>query len=502
MIFLFILYSFSLHGNILAGPLHATFESSFYPREIDPNNLTQRTEWNIIWSCFATLFACSWISVHPNIPAPSDSSTRIFVRRLMIMGCTLIAPEMLIVWAARQWYAAHDIAKRHRYRGWTTTHGFFASMGGFMLYKDGVMAENLKIEKLETLAAEGKIDWPTISEKDIQDRSKGDSFSKGFAVLQTTWFISQCISRGVAGLILTELELVTLAFSVLNAILYFLCWSKPLVVSCPVAIHLRRPTTSNTALPSSDREAGIPAADLEHGETRDQDIPSLYSTIVHVHTTRFTTISDTTQLAGMPTRDSEYGGTPDQDKHGHKDGFTISAPFQRNPSAFARFRAYICNELEDKGLFAVIVIIIKKPFRIMLAPIISMSFDIMRDRPPDPLSVPTFYAPPTSRDGQARIIGIYIGILFGGIHCIAWSFRFQSVAEQYIWRISAVNITVLPIIIATIFAVSCIRHTLIPYMVAYWLSRIVLLILPLLALRSLPPEALLNLKWTTFIPHI
>ncbi|KAF8802859.1 hypothetical protein BYT27DRAFT_7260623 [Phlegmacium glaucopus] len=418
MIFLFILYSLSLHGNVLAGPLHAAFESSFYPREIDSNNLTQRTEWNIIWSCFATLFACSWISVHPNIPAPSDSSTRIFVRRLMIMGCTLIAPEMLIIWAARQWYAAHDIAKRHEDRGWTTTHGFFASMGGFMLYEDGVMTENLKIEKLETLVAWRQIDWPTISEKDIQDRSKGDSFSKGFAALQTTWFIGQCIARGVTGLVLTELELVTLAFSVLNAILYFLWWNKPLVVSCPVPIHLHRPTSSNTALTSSDREAGMLATDLDYGETRDEDISSLYSDV-------------------------------------------------SSPSAFARFRAYICNELEDKGLFAVIVIVIKKPFRIMLAPIISMSFDIMRDRHPDPLSVPTFYAPSTSRDGQARIIGIYIGILFGGIHCIAWSFRFQSVAEQYIWRISAVNITVLPIIIATIFAVSCIRHTLIPYMVAY-----------------------------------
>ncbi|KAF8802864.1 hypothetical protein BYT27DRAFT_7111290 [Phlegmacium glaucopus] len=457
MIFLFIvLYSLSLHCNVLAGPLHATFESSFYPREIDSNKPTQRSEWNIIWSCFATLFACAWISVHPNIPAPLDSSTRIFVRRLTIMACTLIAPEMLIVWAARQWYAAHDIAKRNKYRGWTTTHGFFASMGGFMLYKDGVMTENLEIEKLETLVAEGKIDWPTISEKDIQDRSKGDSFSKGFAVLQTTWFISQCIARGVVGLILTELELTTLAFSVLNAILYFLWWNKPLAVSCPVAIHLR---------------------------------------------------------PGMPTTDLEYGGTTGQDKQGQKDGFTISTPFQRNPSALMRFCTYIREELKDRGLFSLIIIFIKKPFHIMLDPIIFMSFGCISGAHPDPLSVSTFYAPFTLRDNlsselnfgnpnRARLIGTGIGILFGGIHCIAWSFRFPSVAEQYIWRISAVNITVLPIIIATIFTVSYIRHKLIPYAAAYWLSRVVLLILPLLALRSLPPEALLDLKWTVFIPHI
>ncbi|KAF8802868.1 hypothetical protein BYT27DRAFT_6749375 [Phlegmacium glaucopus] len=495
------------------------------PRETDSNKFTQRSEWNIVWSCFATLFACSWISVHPNIPAPSDSSTRIFVRRLMIMGCTLIAPEMLITWAARQWYAAHDIAKRHEDRGWTITHGFLASMGGFMLYKDGVMAKNLKIEKLERLVAEGKIDWPTISEKGIRDRSKGDSFSKGFAVLQTTWFIGQCIARGVAGLILTELELATLAFSILNAILYFLWWNKPLDVSCPVPVHFCRLTTSNTALLSSAREARLPATDSEHRQTRDPEISSLYSDyssesslpfaavpdqdISSLHsdvypvfpTTPDTTQPSSNQVAGMPTMDLEYGGTTGQDKQGQKDGFTISTPFQRNPSTFARFCTYIREELKDKGLFALIIILIKKPFRIMLGPIISMSFDSC-DRHPDPLSVSTFYASLPLIDSRGRLIGIGIGILFGGIHCIAWSFRFQSVAEQYVWRISAVNITVLPIIMTIIFTVPGIIHTLIPYMAVYWLSRVALLVLPLLALRSLPPEALLDLKWTAFIPHI
>ncbi|KAF8802854.1 hypothetical protein BYT27DRAFT_7172357 [Phlegmacium glaucopus] len=541
MTFLLIFYSLFLHGNVLAGPLqclHATCESSFYPREIDCNKFTQRTEWNIVWSCFATIFACSWISVHPDIPAPSDSSTRIFIRRLMIMACTLIAPEMLIVWAARQWYAAHDIVKRNKDRGWTTTHGFFASMGGFMLYKDGVMTENLTIEKLESLVAEGRIDWPTISEKDIQDRSKGDSFSKGFAVLQTTWFISQCISRGITGLILTELELVTLAFSVLNAILYFLWWNKPLGVSRPVPIHLCRPTSSNIAVPSSNPETGMPATDLEYGET-DQDISSLTpnyspkleplvfaypvstdSSLLHHPTTSDTTQLSPNQVAGMPTTGLEYGGTPDQDKHGQNNGFAISIPFQCNPSAFARFRAYICEELEDKGLFALIVIFIKKPFQIVWFPVVCLFFDNRHYSHPGSLSIPTFYAPPSSREGRARSIGTGFGILFSGIHGIAWSFRFQSAAEQYIWRISAVNITVLPIIQggpriakiaqgSIIFAVSyychtC--HTLIPYIVyylaVYWLSRVALLILPLLALRSLPPEALLELKWTAFIPHI
>lgn len=39
--------------------------------------------------------------------------------------------------------------------------------------------------------AEGKIDFPDISEEEINDRSKGDALSKGFALLQITWFIAR-----------------------------------------------------------------------------------------------------------------------------------------------------------------------------------------------------------------------------------------------------------------------------------------------------------------------
>ena len=32
----------------------------------------QRTMWDSLWSCLATIFACSWVSVHPNIPGPMN----------------------------------------------------------------------------------------------------------------------------------------------------------------------------------------------------------------------------------------------------------------------------------------------------------------------------------------------------------------------------------------------------------------------------------------------
>jgi hypothetical protein len=121
MIILFILSSLFLHLDVLAqplrplrplqpGPLNATFEIPLYPR-LPEVEFTQRSAWNIIWSCLTTVGVCLWVVVHPNIPDPSGS---IFFTRLKIMGCMLIAPELVIVWAGRQWFAAHRIAARHK----------------------------------------------------------------------------------------------------------------------------------------------------------------------------------------------------------------------------------------------------------------------------------------------------------------------------------------------------------------------------------------------------
>ena len=69
----------------------------------------QRSLWDILWSCFATMFACSWVSVHPNIPAPNESQLRIFLRRIELMFWAVIGPEMIITWALRQWLGARRL---------------------------------------------------------------------------------------------------------------------------------------------------------------------------------------------------------------------------------------------------------------------------------------------------------------------------------------------------------------------------------------------------------
>ncbi|KIJ94276.1 hypothetical protein K443DRAFT_48209, partial [Laccaria amethystina LaAM-08-1] len=60
-------------------------------------------------SCFATIFACTWLSVHPNMPGPDEKSWMTALRRVEVMFWSLICPEMIIFWASRQWVAARSL---------------------------------------------------------------------------------------------------------------------------------------------------------------------------------------------------------------------------------------------------------------------------------------------------------------------------------------------------------------------------------------------------------
>lgn len=117
----------------------------------------------------------------------------------------------------------------------TMTHGFFVSMGGFTVaqgpYSRPIMSHMIGPRK----PVEASLIL-TIRDYQILDRSKGDEITKGLALLQTSWFMAQCIARRIQGLPLTELELITIAFSSLNFVIYAVWWHKPIDVRYPVRL--------------------------------------------------------------------------------------------------------------------------------------------------------------------------------------------------------------------------------------------------------------------------
>ena len=89
----------------------------------------QRSIWDILWSCLATIFACSWVSVHPNIPGPNESWLRILLRRLELMFWAVVGPELIIAWAFRQWLSARRLEKLYKGEPLSLGHQILACRG-------------------------------------------------------------------------------------------------------------------------------------------------------------------------------------------------------------------------------------------------------------------------------------------------------------------------------------------------------------------------------------
>jgi hypothetical protein len=64
--------------------------------------------------------------------------------------------------------------------------------------------------------------------------------------------------------------------------------------------------------------------------------------------------------------------------------------------------------------------------------------------------VGTFYA--GALDGvekeSVRLAMTVVAIVFGTIHCLAWSLAFPSRAERILWRVSSITVTCVPAVLA------------------------------------------------------
>ena len=74
------------------------------------------------------------------------------------------------------------------------------------------------------------------TEAEIKDKGKSDWLAKSLVLLQTSWFVMQCIARCIEHLPVTHLKIVTLAYAAMNFVMYIFWWDKPLNVNRPVRV--------------------------------------------------------------------------------------------------------------------------------------------------------------------------------------------------------------------------------------------------------------------------
>jgi hypothetical protein len=322
-------------------------------------------------------------------------------------------------------------------------HGFFVSMGGFVKPEgcrlhpiaSHVLAEGVAINRNEDgendgvaaifengIPVEPKVNIERIIDIDceeIQDRSKGDEISKGIALLQTMWFMIQCIARARQHLPLTELEIVTLAFASLNVVIRLIWWDKPLDVRYPIKIGPK--------VTSGMRAEGVDVSTWDRILT--DPVPSFVDVTLVI--------------------------------------------FE--------------GEVEDSFI------------------------------PKTATRVPTLWAGRLSprKRGRAAAISIALAMGFGGIHFAAWGVSFPSGPEKILWQVASIAVVAVPFIffvgatiVLSLGAVPGLYHTIIFRLViplgvlVYVIARIILMVLPFMSLRSLPPEVFKDIQWTDFIPHI
>ena len=424
-----------------------------------------------------TIFSCTWVAVHPNVPCPKKREANGWIERciwnplisfvehrLPLFICALLVPEYVLAWSIRQFLVARKIAKGEievcvKYlsiaiilrkslleRGWSKTHGFFIIMGGFHLFEHHPIqtSNNDKFKlhdddiPLRPLAArdlygdhtyesiEADIDFTSFTvptEEEINDRGKSDWLAKSLVLLQTSWFVMQCIARAKEHLPITHLEIVTLAYAAMNFVIYIFWWNKPLNVNRPVRVF----------------------------------------------------------------RKSERSATQHQD---------ISRPLQHS-------RAWeLTREKIGKSLERIVMFIVGSQ---------DADVDLSRED-----RVPRFWANGDDEGGIADMIVLGVGVCFGAIHCISWAFSFPTHTELLIWRVLCVTITAVPIYIfwgyclaiwldkmnLDKFSMPVALISILPAGILYILARAITLVLAFTSLRDLPPGAYETVHWTTFIPHV
>ena len=404
-----------------------------------------------------TIFSCTWVAIHPNVPCPKNRNPVISFagHRLPLFICALLVPEFVLAWAIRQFLRARQIANQDKgefktfgyisiilsnsllERQWSTTHGFFMIMGGFHLFerspketgKDNrnISQEDDKplhpLQALDLEDCDGYESFIMPTKAEIQDRGKSDWLAKSLVLLQTSWFIIQCIARAREHLPVTHLEIVTLAYAAMNFVMYIFWWNKPLNVNRPVRVF-RKSNLNPASNGNQPRRSGT----IEWKLTL-KAIGEGSKTLVNL------------VLAGQ-----------------------------------------------------------------------SDDVDLSRkDR------VPRFWSDDQGNDFlTADGIVLLVGVCFGAIHCIAWVFSFPTHTELLMWRISSVAITAIPIYIPFMMGLGTWLGDMnfenpgstILYFgplsggILYIIARAVTLVLAFTSLRDLPPGAYQTVHWTTFIPHV
>ncbi|KAK7020710.1 hypothetical protein VNI00_017610 [Paramarasmius palmivorus] len=290
----------------------------------------------------------------------------------------------------------------------------------------------------------------TVTESEIQDNlNHADTIAKSFAIIQTLWFLAQVCARAFEGLAITELEIMTVGYAVLNFGTYFLWWNKPQGVKHPIRVYWRQQRPAVDSKPKKGWKAAF------YGLARSLGV-GIFVVLNYTHP--FVNPMDVVEWVYL----------------------LITLPIWNTVALWDVCLSIMAN-VDDKNLA------------------MRISSGLSRN------SLPVY------------VVVYGVAAIFGTIHCIPWNFEFPVEYLQVVWRISAVGITIAPILMGFVHAY---RSTMLEsaseglnrimgavgfaLSFIYYTLRLVLIYLAFFTLQNLPPlaSAYHTVQWTTFVPHI
>ncbi|KAG2035783.1 hypothetical protein BDR03DRAFT_922474 [Suillus americanus] len=460
-----------LVGVIQAAPTTNTTTSD----SSEAPSFTTRTIWSIVSSSVLTLIACIYSAIHPNIPSPRDSPLRILLRRLGIMIMALIAPELIVTWAMRQWISARQVTNQFEKSGYPSVRLESEDHGSAEATAEQYVEDHdntrLLIAHLKVPTSRYEGSWHTLA--------------KPFKKLYKAY-----VSEQSEDYTWTQEH----SFFVLMGGFMLYVDGKP--------YHTLQPDEVLKLIRAECIDAPILTANQIHDKSKGNVISK---GLIMLQVAWFVMQLITRALYHLETTQLEVGTLA----FALLNFLTYTVWWNKPLDVRCPYPIYWKStdvpEIDAPSEYGI--------FSPVLGPIeevIGLSY-IPTSRK---LRVPTFDGSIDLEDSNKMVLqlaALLMATIFGGIHCMAWFFSFPTYQEQVLWQISAVAITFTPWlcflarfipdsllgIVGFVFGLICLVSVIL-----YITVRALLLVLMCTTLRNLHPAAYKAVPWTILVPHL
>ncbi|KAE8355878.1 hypothetical protein BDV28DRAFT_162289 [Aspergillus coremiiformis] len=203
---------------------------------------TGRGTLGLITTSLTTIFLCTWVIIHPRV---YQNQLLASLHKLALFLKAIIAPELIAVEGFQEWAQCRRMVEdcaEFTKGEFTLAHAYYISMLA-LRYRTANGDKVIWPNQYTWLLQQQLVDWEQhahwgLSVEDLWDKSKSDSLAKLVALSQVSWFVAQCIMRGVYGLPLSQIEAMSLGYIPFFMVTYFFWWHKPKDIRSPSLVEL------------------------------------------------------------------------------------------------------------------------------------------------------------------------------------------------------------------------------------------------------------------------